>query len=483
MRDTEKGRERERERGRDTGRGRSRLHAGSQTWDSIPGLRPLPPAAPAGRLVLGPGAGWGGVGCSRQCCAPFCTPQVLLPGPQGVESIYWTQPGVSPTEPRGRRTRGARGPRDARPKHVRLQGSKAFPLPAGGSPYPGSSAGSRGLAQPCGPRNREHQPLVPASPRPGLSPLLPPSHPPSPRGSRSAQAGACAHRPRAPRGWACPRPPANQGRRSGPAPRAPRELRPRARQLRGGGGGRMERIPAVGLGTWKLWCTSHKKSLVKAACTRSLTALNLDYLDLYLMHWPMGFKSGEEDVPLDRSGMVIASDTDFLDTWEAMEDLVVMGLVKAIGVSNFNHKQLDRLLNKPNLRFKPITNQIECHPYLTQKELIGFCQSRQVSVTAYRPLGGSSEGVDLLDDPVIQRVAQKHNKSPAQILLRFQIQRNVIVIPKSVTPKRIIENIQVFDFKLSEQDMNDILGLNRSLRLCTLPIAANHKDYPFNIYF
>nr|XP_025872761.1 1,5-anhydro-D-fructose reductase isoform X1 [Vulpes vulpes] len=233
----------------------------------------------------------------------------------------------------------------------------------------------------------------------------------------------------------------------------------------------------------KLWCTSHKKSLVKAACTRSLTALKLDYLDLYLMHWPMGFKSGEEDVPLDRSGMVIASDTDFLDTWEAMEDLVVMGLVKAIGVSNFNHKQLDRLLNKPNLRFKPITNQIECHPYLTQKELIGFCQSRQVSVTAYRPLGGSSEGVDLMDDPVIQRVAQKHNKSPAQILLRFQIQRNVIVIPKSVTPKRIIENIQVFDFKLSEQDMNDILGLDRNLRLCTLPIAVNHKDYPFNIYF
>ncbi|CAD7679005.1 unnamed protein product [Nyctereutes procyonoides] len=233
----------------------------------------------------------------------------------------------------------------------------------------------------------------------------------------------------------------------------------------------------------KLWCTSHKKSLVKAACTRSLTALNLDYLDLYLMHWPMGFKSGEEDVPLDHSGMVIASDTDFLDTWEAMEDLVVMGLVKAIGVSNFNHKQLDRLLNKPNLRFKPITNQIECHPYLTQKELIGFCQSRQVSVTAYRPLGGSSEGVDLLDDPVIQRVAQKHNKSPAQILLRFQIQRNVIVIPKSVTPKRIIENIQVFDFTLSEQDMNDILDLDRNLRLCTLPIAVNHKDYPFNIYF
>lgn len=102
-------------------------------------------------------------------------------------------------------------------------------------------------------------------------------------------------------------------------------------------------------------------------------------------------------------------------------------------------------------------------------------------MTAYRPLGGSSEGMDLMNDPVIQRVAQKYNKSPAQILLRFQIQRNVIVIPKSVNPKRILENIQVFDFELSEQDMNDIFGLDRNFRMCRLPIAVNHKDYPFNI--
>ncbi|XP_032737560.1 1,5-anhydro-D-fructose reductase isoform X2 [Lontra canadensis] len=190
----------------------------------------------------------------------------------------------------------------------------------------------------------------------------------------------------------------------------------------------------------KLWCTSHEKSLVKAACTKSLRALKLEYLDLYLIHWPMGFQAGEEDMPLDPSGMVIPSDTDFLDTWE-----------------------------------------VECHPYLTQTDLIRFCQSRDVSVTAYRPLGGSSEGVDLMNDPVIQRVAQKYNKSPAQILLRFQIQRNVIVIPKSVTPKRILENIQVFDFELSEQDVNDILSMDRNFRMCRLPIAVNHKDYPFNI--
>nr|XP_012999945.1 1,5-anhydro-D-fructose reductase isoform X2 [Cavia porcellus] len=227
----------------------------------------------------------------------------------------------------------------------------------------------------------------------------------------------------------------------------------------------------------KLWCTFHKKPLVRTACSQSLKALKLDYLDLYLMHWPMGFKPGKDSVPLDHSGMVIPCNTDFLDTWEAMEDLVNEGLVKAIGVSNFNHEQLERLLNKQNLRIRPVTNQIECHPYLSQKQLISFCQARGVSVTAYRPLGGSSEGVDLLDDPVIRRIAEEHDKTPAQM------QRNVIVIPKSVTPHRIQENIQVFDFELTEQDMNDIFSLEKNLRLVTFPTTENHKDYPFHIEY
>nr|XP_054948340.1 1,5-anhydro-D-fructose reductase isoform X5 [Pan paniscus] len=195
----------------------------------------------------------------------------------------------------------------------------------------------------------------------------------------------------------------------------------------------------------KLWCTCHKKSLVETACRRSLKALKLNYLDLYLIHWPMGFKPPHpewimscselsfclshprvQDLPLDESNMVIPSDTDFLDTWEAMEDLVITGLVKNIGVSNFNHEQLERLLNKPGLRFKPLTNQI---------------------------------------------------------LIRFQIQRNVIVIPGSITPSHIKENIQVFDFELTQHDMDNILSLNRNLRLATFPITKNHKDYPFHIEY
>lgn len=233
----------------------------------------------------------------------------------------------------------------------------------------------------------------------------------------------------------------------------------------------------------KLWCTYHKKSLVKTACINTLEALNLDYLDLYLMHWPMGFQPGEKDVPLDRSGKVIPSHTSFLDTWEAMEDLVIEGLVKNIGVSNFNHEQLDRLLNKPDLRIKPVTNQIECHPYLNQKSLIDFCHRRNVSVTAYRPLGGSRDGVHLMDDIVVRKIAKKHGKSPAQILIRFQIQRNLIVIPKSVTPSRIRENIQVFDFELTEKDMEELLSLDKNLRLATFPTTEDHKDYPFHIEY
>lgn len=245
--------------------------------------------------------------------------------------------------------------------------------------------------------------------------------------------------------------------------------------------------------TSKLWNTKHHPEDVEEACRTSLSDLGLSYLDLYLMHWPMAFQRGKELMPRRKDGSVCYSDTHYRDTWKAMESLVDKGLVKAIGLSNFNARQIDDIISVA--RHKPVVNQVECHPYLSQQALLAHCRSVGVAVTAYSPLGSgdrpwaSPDEQSLLEDPQLGAIAHRYQKTPAQVILRWHIQRAVVCIPKSVTPSRIQQNLQVFDFSLSDNDMILIESFNRNERFIVPAVErdgkkvwrdAEHPHFPFH---
>ncbi|XP_074971363.1 aldo-keto reductase family 1 member B1-like [Phalacrocorax aristotelis] len=160
-------------------------------------------------------------------------------------------------------------------------------------------------------------------------------------------------------------------------------------------------------------------------------------------------------------------------------------MVKDTGVSNFNCKQTDQLLSKPDLRHKPANHQIESHPGLPQEELTEFCQSKGISVTACCPLGVSSwpwskpEDICLFDDPQVKEIALKYNKTTAQVLMQLQIRRNVSPIPKSVTPHHSEENFKVVDFESAKEGMETFLAFKKQYCICALSKCKNRKDYPF----
>ena len=177
------------------------------------------------------------------------------------------------------------------------------------------------------------------------------------------------------------------------------------------------------------------------AFDQSLADLGFDYLDLFLIHWPLP-----------------GIDVDFVETWKAMEEIYHSGRAKAVGVSNFNAHHLGRLFAETEVR--PAVNQIEVHPYLTQDPLRAFDADHEIATEAWSPIAQGK----VLDDPTITRIAEKYGKTPAQVTLRWHVQRGDIVFPKSVTRSRIQENIDVFDFELDGTDMGDISGLNRNER-------------------
>jgi aldehyde reductase len=234
----------------------------------------------------------------------------------------------------------------------------------------------------------------------------------------------------------------------------------------------------------KVWNTFHRPDLVEPALKETLKNLKLEYLDLYLVHWPHAFKEGSNLHPIDsKTGLFIPSDVDYIDTWKAMEQVNKKGLTKSIGISNFNSKQIERLLKSAEI--VPVTNQIECHPYLNQAKLRKFCSDRGITVTSYSPLGSPSRpwqkpgDPDVINDPKIRQIGNKYGKSPAQILLRYNVQLGNSVIPKSSNKERLLQNLSIFDFELNADDMKYIDTFDCNGRICPQVEAREHPLYPF----
>lgn len=226
--------------------------------------------------------------------------------------------------------------------------------------------------------------------------------------------------------------------------------------------------------TSKLWNAGHEPRQVQAACEQTLRDLNIPYLDLYLMHWGIAERLAEgaesrgnwRGQGLDKNGRVLTAPVSIRETWEAMESLVRSGLVKAIGVANFTTMMLVDLLSYA--RVSPAVNQIELHPYLQQTRLVNFCQQQGIVVTAYSPLGtpGNAKATEpqLLQDKTVAAIAEQHGKTPAQVVLRWAVERGTVVIPKSTRPERLRENIEIFDFALTSANKKALTELERHYR-------------------
>jgi len=204
--------------------------------------------------------------------------------------------------------------------------------------------------------------------------------------------------------------------------------------------------------TTKVWNSDQGYENTLRAFDESLERLGLDYVDLYLIHWP----TPQYD--------------EYVDTYKALEKLYKDGRVKAIGVCNFEIEHLERILKECEV--KPVLNQVECHPYLAQNELKEFCAKHDIFVEAWSPL---DQGGEVLQDDVIKKIAEAKGKTPAQVVLRWHLQNNTIVIPKSVTPSRIEENFQVFNFELEANEMEQINGINKNRRKGSHPNDMNNR--------
>ncbi len=231
--------------------------------------------------------------------------------------------------------------------------------------------------------------------------------------------------------------------------------------------------------TSKLWNTYHEPRHVRAAAERSLNDLKLDAIDLYLVHFPISLAFVPFDVryppgwfhdPQAAAPAMKPIRVPLAETWGAMEELLRAGLVKWIGVCNFGISLLRDLLAYAAIR--PAVLQVEMHPYLTQERLLRYCREERIAMTAfspfgadsYLPLGMAGPGESVLGEPAVMAVAYRHGRTPAQIVLRWAVQRGTVAIPKTQQPARLKENLAVFDFALGDDEMQNLSALNRNRR-------------------
>lgn len=231
--------------------------------------------------------------------------------------------------------------------------------------------------------------------------------------------------------------------------------------------------------TSKLWNTDHAEDQVEVAIDKTLADLGLDYLDLYLVHFPIALKHVPHNTrypaewlhdPAQPELGMLSSEVPLSETWAGMEAVAGSGKTRQIGVCNYNSGLLQDLLRYAKI--KPSMLQIESHPYLTQEKLLRLCRQNNIAVTAFSPLGALSyvelemaeQQESVLNKPVVKAAADRLDRTPAQIVLRWGIQRGTAVIPKTSKPARMLENLALFDFELNDQEMSAISALNINRR-------------------